>query len=130
MQKSYGFRLSANEWKNDDSSTSSSSLPNSAPPSDGDQVADHRQATSTTIIATHARHDEEADRIDRERAQAVELLGDGHRAELGGVVGADAAREHQADEDRADLAQHGVAGAPAEQAVGAEALHEVPDWIT
>ena len=48
-----------------------------------------------------ARHDEEADRVDGERAERVDLLGDDHRAELGGVVRADAARDHERREQRA-----------------------------
>src|SRR5580704_10464543 len=47
-----------------------------------------------------------------------------HGRELGGVVGADAAREHEADQDRSDLAQHGVARAPAGEPGRAEPLHE------
>ena len=57
-------------------------------------------------------------------AQRVDLLGDDHGPELGGVVGADAARDHQRGEQRRDLAQRAEARAPAEQALGAVALHE------
>jgi hypothetical protein len=72
----------------------------------------------------HPRHDQVADRIDGQRPQPVELLGHGHGAQLGGVVGADPTAEHQRDEDRPDLAEHRVAGAPADQPGGVEALHE------
>ena len=65
-----------------------------------------------------------ADGVDGEHAQRVELLGDDHRAELGGVVGADAPRDHQRGQERRDLAQRAEAGAPAEQALGAVALHD------
>ena len=58
---------------------------------------------------------EERDGIDGEHAQGVDLLGDHHRAELGGVVGADAARDHERGEQRRDLAQRAEARAPAEQ---------------
>ena len=42
-------------------------------------------------MADEARRDEEGDGIDREDAERVDLLGDDHGPELGGVVGADAA---------------------------------------
>ena len=41
---------------------------------------------------------------DRHRPQGVHLLGHGHRAELGGDPGADAAADHQRRQHRAELA--------------------------
>ena len=118
--RSHGFRLSAKVWKNVDSSMSSSAC-RRARRRRSRRRRRRRRGEERDHHRDHARHDEETDRVDGERAQAVELLGDGHGAELGGVVGADAAGEHQRDQDRPDLAQHRVAGAQAEQAVGAEA---------
>src|SRR4051812_12091128 len=118
IDRSHGFKLSANECRNDDSSTLSSSLPKSAPPVMATTLPTTTRQKSEIIMAT-TRGTMKADRLDGERAHAVELLGDGHGAELGGVVGADAAREHEADEDGADLAQGRVARAEAEQAIGA-----------
>ena len=63
-------------------------------------------------------------RVDRERAEGVELLGDDHRPELGGVVRADAARDHQRREQRRHLAQRSEARAPAKERLGAVALHD------
>ncbi len=68
--------------------------------------------------------DEEGDGVDGEDAERVDLLGDDHGPELGRVVGADAAVDHQRRQERRDLAQRAEARAPAEQAVGAEALHQ------
>ena len=76
-----------------------------------------------SIIGQHTRHDQKRHRLDGKRTQAVDLFGDHHGAKLGGVVGPDTAREHEANEDRSHLAKHG-ASTPAEQAIGAEAAHE------
>jgi hypothetical protein len=72
-----------------------------------------------------------SDGVDRQHAERVDLLGDHHGAELGGVVGADAAVDHQRGQQRGDLAQGAEARAPAEQPVGAVALHDGrAAWIT
>ena len=71
-----------------------------------------------------ARQDEEREGVDGERAEGVDLLGDDHRPELRGVVGADAPRDHQRREQRSDLADRREAGAPPEQALGAVALDD------
>ena len=89
-----------------------------------DQVADRGQRHEHDHHRDHARYHEEAHGIDGERAQAVELLGHRHRRELRRVVRADAAREHQRDQDRPDLAQHRVARAVARERRRAELLHE------
>ena len=56
--------------------------------------------------ASRARQDEEIDRMDRQRAQGVDLLGDFHRADFRAHRRADAPGEHQAGEHGAELAAH------------------------
>ena len=82
-----------------------------------ERVGEERREKQRRDDRDEARHDEERDGIDGEDAQGVDLLGHRHRAELGGVVGADAARDHERREQRRDLAQRAEAGAPAEQLV-------------
>jgi hypothetical protein len=52
------------------------------------------------------------DGVDGQGAQGVDLLGHGHGAQLGGGVGAHPAAEHQADEQRADLAKDARSQSP------------------
>ena len=70
---------------------------------------------SVAMMAMKRGSDEERDGVDRQGAQGVDLLGDDHRPELGGVVRADAARDHERRQERGDLAQRAEASAPAEE---------------
>src|SRR6187551_595350 len=53
-----------------------------------------------------ARQDQNLDGIETHGAQRVDLLAHLHRAELGGIGTARAARDHDRDDQHADLAQH------------------------
>ena len=99
---------------------------------DGDDVADERSGRRARSSWRRTRGTmRKRDRIDGERAQAVELLGDGHGAELGGVVGADAAGEHEADEDRARPRAASRSRRPSRAGRRRRSgVTKMPDWIT
>ena len=68
----------------------------------------------------HARRDEVLHRVHRHRRQGVDLLGDAHRAELGGHAGAGARGDDDRREHRRQLARDGDAERGADEALGAE----------
>jgi len=68
--------------------------------------------------------DQEGDGVDGEDAERIDLLGDDHGSELGRVVGADAAVDHERGEQGGDFAQDAEARGPSKQAVCAETNHE------
>ena len=73
-----------------------------------------------THAGNHARHHQLANRIGAERPQRVDLIGDDHRAELGGDARSDAAGEHQRRQHRPELFHHRGADEPADDRPRAE----------
>ena len=67
-----------------------------------------------------ARQDQHLDRIEPHGAQGVDLLAHLHGAELGGIGAARPARDHDGDDQHADLAQHQDADHVDHVLVGAE----------
>src|SRR5207244_3391382 len=79
------------------------------PPPNADEVAvedEHRQRDGGRH---EARHDEEAHRVDVHGAERVDLVVDGHRAQLGGHRRPGAAGEEEGHQDRPELLGHGEA---------------------
>ena len=72
---------------------------------DAGQVADDRDADHHDRRREHARDDQEADRADRLGFQRLDLLGDDHRADLGGDARAGEAGQHDRRHQRAQLAE-------------------------
>ena len=62
---------------------------------DADGIGDDGQHRAHEEAGQHPRHDQLAHRVGAERAQRVDLVGDDHRAELGGDARSDAAGQHQ-----------------------------------
>ena len=71
---------------------------------DAHEVGHDRERGNQQEAAEEPRHDEVVDRVGAHAGQGVDLLGDAHRAQLGGHGAADAAGQHRGGQHRAQLA--------------------------
>src|SRR5688500_8837999 len=99
---------SQNCVKSTPTSTRAQKAPAESPRAEGaggasDAGAAERGRAPGAHHAHGAGRDEDLVDVERQDAEGVQLLGGPHGGELGGVVGADASREHEADEHRAHL---------------------------
>ena len=90
---------------------------------EGDRAAPDDEHGRHHDAREEARLDQVVDRIGGAHAQRVDLLGDHHRADLGGDAGADAGREHQRADRRGEIADQELEVRRAEQGeIGDHAL--------
>ncbi len=80
---------------------------------DAAEVHDGRQQRHREDAREDARHREELERVDGDRFERVDLLGDLHRAELGADAGADAARRRAAPATSGPVSRISAIASPA-----------------
>ena len=71
---------------------------------DAHEVGHDRQRRDQEDAGQEPRHDQVVDRVGAHALQGVDLLGDAHRAQLGGHRAADAAGQHRRRQHRPQLA--------------------------